>query len=139
MASILKISEAASLAMHTLAFMAQNKDQSFTVKQIAGQLNGSEFHLSKVLQRLARSGFLNSTRGPKGGFSLTGDWKNTTLLEVYELMEGPLDMNPCITGNMGCGINICILGGLMNSVNEQFKKYMGNVTLNDFRKTEDPS
>jgi len=137
MTSILKISEAASLAMHALAFMAQNEDMSFTVKNLASCIKGSEFHLSKVLQRLARSGILTSVRGPKGGFSLSGNWEDTTLLEVYEILEGPLDMQTCITGNLGCRIEVCILGGLVESVNSQFTNYMGSVTLRDFKKPED--
>ena len=70
MQKVLNISEAYSLALHSLALLASDNGRSLTTHQIASTLGASEAHLSKVMQRLTKAGFLNSSRGPGGGFAL---------------------------------------------------------------------
>lgn len=135
MSSVLKISEAASLAMHTMVFLAKNPGRQISVKEIAAAIHRSEFHLSKVLQRLARAGLLKSLRGPKGGFMLDGDMGDLSLYEVYEAIEGPVDSNPCIADERFCENKECIMGGLRQTVNHEFKEYMSQKRLRDFIET----
>ena len=59
------ISDAVSLALHSVAYIAAQDGQT-SVHDISSRLEVSENHLSKVLQKLARSGLVNSTRGPQG-------------------------------------------------------------------------
>lgn len=58
--------------------------------------------LSKVLQRLVSAGLVNSQRGTGGGFHLRVDPEKTTLLDVVEAMEGPLQLNVCVGSGQGC-------------------------------------
>jgi DNA-binding IscR family transcriptional regulator len=48
----LKISEAASLAMHAREYAAKREDGPITSREIAHRFEISEAHLAKVLQRL---------------------------------------------------------------------------------------
>ena len=51
---MLKLTEAALLAMHTMVYLAGNPDRRVSTREIAAEFDASEAHLSKVLQRLAR-------------------------------------------------------------------------------------
>ena len=55
MASIIQISEAASLALHSMVMLAASPERSLTVKEITARTGVSEAHLSKVMQRLAKA------------------------------------------------------------------------------------
>ena len=70
METILKMSEAVSIALHASALLASDPGTKLSNKQIAGRLHVSEAHLSKVLQRLVKVGLVRSMKGPKGGFVL---------------------------------------------------------------------
>jgi len=70
MNSVLRISEAASLAMHAMMALAAQPEHRRSAQDLARQLDVSLAHLAKVLQRLAKAGYVASTRGPKGGFTL---------------------------------------------------------------------
>jgi len=131
MTSVLRISEAAALALHTMVFLAENIEKQVSTKEIASIINRSEFHLSKVLQRLSRAGLAKSVRGPRGGFIVGDKGKEITLLEIYEAIEGPVDMNPCILGSPVCCRSACIMGDLVQSVNNQFQEYMSTTRLQD--------
>jgi len=132
MNQILKISEAASLALHTMVYLVENAGRPVSVKEVAEALHRSEFHLSKVLQRLARGGLVFSNRGPRGGFQLGGEGADTTLLSIFEAIEGPLDPNPCILGSRVCSRSACILGGFVSRMNTEFIDYMSGKKLRHF-------
>ena len=70
MSGSLKISEAASLALHTMVYLAGDPSAHYPAGRLAEALCVSEAHLAKVLQRLVKAGMLVSVRGPKGGFRL---------------------------------------------------------------------
>ncbi len=67
MPGILNISEATSLAIHAMIYIEANSNRKVSTKEIAVEFDASEAHLSKVLQRLVRSGYVKSVRGPKQG------------------------------------------------------------------------
>ena len=129
MPSVLKISEAASLALHTVVFLAAHPDQPESTRAIASILGVSEAHLSKVLQRLTRAGLVRSTRGPRGGFTLARSSEEMTLLEVYEVMEGALTQSQCLLSKPVCGERGCILGGLLIAIDQQVSDYLAQTKV----------
>ncbi len=129
MSKIFHISEAASLALHSLTLIAQEGRQLST-HDIATQTGFSKNHLSKVLQILVRNGYLQSTRGPKGGFVLSLQPEYITLLEIYELFEGKLTQQICsLHGNSACPFNECLFGKLNKDFSTAFYKHMKHKTI----------
>ena len=131
MSGVLKISDAASLAMHTMVLMAMNPDEVLTTHGIASRLKVSEAHLSKVLQRLTHQGLVKSLRGPKGGFRTEKPLEAVTLLDVYEAIEGTLQPVACLLDSKSCNGSGCILGVLLSSVNRQVRDYLAGTRLSE--------
>jgi len=130
MTSVLKISDAASLALHAMVLLAAHPQKTMSTRDIAQVLKVSEAHLAKVLQRLGRAGLVGSQRGPKGGFSLGRDSRQISLLEVYEAVEGPLETKSCLLAKPVCG-GKCILGGLLHKVGSEVADYFTQTRLSD--------
>lgn len=125
--SVLKISDAAALALHTAVYLAANPDRLAPAREVAAVLQVSEAHLAKVMQRLVRSGIARSVRGPKGGFALYRDASKLSMLEVFEAIEGPLHPTDCLLGpGRRCNGNGCVLGGLVSKVNSDVKNYLSS-------------
>lgn len=131
MANMLRISDAASLAMHAMVLLAVNPDKEVSTRRIASQLNASEAHLSKVLQRLAKAGLVTSMRGPKGGFALQRQPHEVRLLDVYEAIEGSLVPNHCLLRARICDGESCILGDLLETVDRQIGDYLAGTNLSE--------
>ena len=131
MSHILKISEAASLALHAVVFLAAKPGRLVPTKEIASTLHLSEAHLSKVLQRLARAGLVRSIRGPKGGFTLGKPCDRISLLDVYEAIEGPFVSSNCLLDSPVCGGEQCILGGLLETANKLVEEYLAGTKLSE--------
>ncbi|MCD6405904.1 MAG: Rrf2 family transcriptional regulator [Planctomycetes bacterium] len=132
MAGILKVSEAAVLAFHTVALLAGEPERIVTTGEIASALDASEAHLSKVLQRLAKSGIVTSARGPKGGFTLGKAPGEITFLDIYEVIDGPLTDVNCLLGAPICD-GECILGDLLETLNTLVRERLETTRLSDVR------
>ncbi len=132
MSGFLKISEATVLALHAIIYIAiaVKKGELATNGEIAGRLNASENHLSKVLQRLTKAGLVKSVRGPKGGFILGRDSTEITIREIYELFEGTVDSSGCLLQTPVCGDN-CVFGDLLVRMNRMVIDYMSGTKLSD--------
>ncbi len=129
---IFNFSEAANLAIHALAYLANNPDsQPVSTAQVAQTMGASENHLSKVFQRLTKAGLVKSVRGPTGGFSLAWEPKDITLLEIYEAIDGALQKEACILGHSDCDRKECVFGDLVSSVQHQVDGYLSKTTLLD--------
>jgi len=129
MASVLRVSDAAAIGLHAAVLLAANRDRLLSNADIAAALGVSEAHLSKVLQRLTRAGLTESTRGPGGGFRLAGRNGATSLLAVYEAIEGPLKPNNCLLSTSICGGRNCIFGRLLKDLDSQVRRYLGKTKL----------
>lgn len=130
MNSLINISEAASLALHTTVLLAHNGGQAMSAKQMAARLQVSEAHLSKVMQRLGKAGLVDSRRGPGGGFTLAVDPAQTTLLKVFEATEGPMSLQSCLCNQPVC-TGDCLLGDLLMKLGRLANDYLSGTRLSD--------
>jgi Rrf2 family protein len=131
MTTILRVSQAASLAVHTMALLAGDQKRPLSAGQIAKTLRVSEAHLAKVLGRLAREGLVQSTRGPHGGFVLAEGAERAPLMTVFEAIEGKFAPHDCLFETPLCNEGKCIFGGLVSSINTEMRKYLTETRISD--------
>lgn len=136
MKSILKISEAASLALHTMYYITSSDDTKLiNTKDISDSLHVSEAHLRKVVQRLVKAGFLETFRGPRGGIKLAKKPEDINLMSIYEAIEAPMVLSNCLLNQQFCSDGQCMLSDLVVNINEKVVDYFKNTTLANLNKT----
>jgi Rrf2 family protein len=131
MAKIFSMSEAASIGIHSMVLIAKAENGINAVK-ISEKTGLSKNHISKVLQRLVKNDLLKSVRGPAGGFTLKKQAENISLLDVYESIEGPIEITDCPLNHDICGFDQCIMGTVINKMSTEFRKFLGEQTLNKY-------
>ncbi len=124
MGTIIKISEAAVIALHAVDFIAKSDGNPCSTRAIASELGVSYNHLVKVMQRLTRAGLLLPGRGPKGGFTLSKKAKAGKLRDVFEAVDGRMSLASCFMRTKVCGKTGCILGTLIVETNARFREAM---------------
>ena len=93
----------ADYALRALAGLAEMRNTPFvSARGLAHRQKLAEPILRKLLQRLARAGFVRSTKGPRGGFRLARRPEDISVLEVAEAIQGPLALNRCFLGVRTC-------------------------------------
>jgi len=132
MSRLVHISEAASIAIHSLALIASSSIK-LNVKTIAETLHVSQNHLAKVLQVLAKYDYLDSNRGPGGGFVINKPAHTVSMLEVYELIEGSIDCQFCGIESEQCPFITCVFGGKPDKLTNEFTEYMRSTMISDLK------
>jgi len=112
-----KISEASSIGLHAMSFLASAPENRHTARKMAKVFGFSEAHLSKVMQLLHKAGLVRAVRGPTGGFQLAKPANEITMLEVFEAIEGKLEPVECLLEKPVCKNRKCILGGMITEIN----------------------
>ena len=119
-------------ALRTLLFMTARSEQQVTTGEIASFYNISADHVSKVVQQLARAGYLRVARGRTGGLRLGRAPDQITVGEVVELFEGPVALLECVNVEGVCVIQPgCRLRRLLDRVGAQLMRELKQVTLAD--------
>ncbi|TLX78324.1 Rrf2 family transcriptional regulator [Labilibacter sediminis] len=131
MSKIITLSEAASIALHGMVLVAKT-EHKLNVNQISEMIDSSRHHVAKVFQRLAKENFVSSNRGPSGGFILKKEPKDITLLELYEVIEGPVEVQGCPGSKERCPFDNCIMGDLANAMACEFRDFLNRQTLADY-------
>ncbi len=133
MSKIVNISEAASIAIHSMVLIA-NSERLLNASDLSIQMKFSKNHLSKVLQSLTKNQYLESVRGPKGGFLLGKKPEQINLLELFELVDGRFELEECHGNCTSCMFRYCIFGGLTSKFAVEFHQYLEQTTLKDLIK-----
>jgi len=131
MSKIVTLSEAASIALHGMILIAREK-KGMNVTKIAEQTSTSKHHVAKVMQRLVKSGYLNSHRGPNGGFELKISPERINFLDIYENIEGKIEINTCPMDKPVCPFDKCILNNVTSKMSKEFREYLSSQTLDQY-------
>ncbi|HNW44573.1 MAG TPA: Rrf2 family transcriptional regulator [Elusimicrobiales bacterium] len=124
MQSIIKISDAAAIAIHAADYLAGREADLSSAAAMAKALAVSYNHLSKVLQQLTRAGLVTAARGPKGGFALSAAGKSARVRDFIAAVDGPPVMNTCLLKHKVCAARQCIFGDFLGETGKRFEKVL---------------
>jgi Rrf2 family protein len=131
MSKVVTLSEAGSIAIHAIVLVARSNDM-INVNKISEATQASRHHVAKIMQRLVKDGYLFSTRGPRGGFYMRRDPRNISLLEIYESIEGEIQVGDCMMDYPICPFDKCLMGTLVKDLTQDFKNYMTRMKVADY-------
>jgi Rrf2 family cysteine metabolism transcriptional repressor len=88
---VLSITTKSPYAVRALAELARSGDAGpVPIGELARRRDIPVQFLEQLFAALRRAGILKSQRGVKGGYSFARDPSSVTVLEVVELLDGPL-------------------------------------------------
>ncbi|MDD2804681.1 MAG: Rrf2 family transcriptional regulator [Elusimicrobiales bacterium] len=132
MQTILKISEAAAIALHAADYLAQRPGLA-SAQDIARDLGVSYNHLSKVLQTLTKARLVAPVRGPKGGFALSPAGKKAAVRDFMTAIDGPVQLHSCLMNAKVCRHSTCLFGKFLSDTNKRFEAVLAS-RISEFSK-----
>jgi Rrf2 family iron-sulfur cluster assembly transcriptional regulator len=70
--------------------------------ELADAIGTTPGFLSQTMTPLAAKGWVRSEPGPSGGYLLTDDLEDVSILDVIEAIEGPSDSGRCVLEDRPC-------------------------------------
>lgn len=131
MSSIVNFSDAASIGIHGMIALARKREPLNAI-ELSEILYKSKHHIGKVMQRLVKTGYLESFRGPTGGFKLKVDPESVSMYDIYTAIEGPVEVKDCDMKNHICPPNKCINNNVVKVLTLEFIQFMKNETLANY-------
>ncbi len=102
------------------------------IRDIAESQQISEKYISRLIIELRRAALVRSIRGSKGGYRIAKAPEEITLLEVLEVMEGPVSIVDCVRKpEQCCRVALCPTRDIWERVNNDIRSSMSKVTLRE--------
>lgn len=97
------ISKKAEYAINILAELARRESgQLLSSQDIAGAHDIPVTLVAQLVSRLQKNGFIESSRGARGGIRLAADPENITLKQVVEIFDGNIGISRCLKSDDYC-------------------------------------
>ena len=106
------------------------------IRDIAKSQQISEKYISRLVIALRKAGMVRSVRGVNGGFHIAMKPEEITLLDVEEVMEGPLSIVDCVSAPKRCKLSEnCAPREVWCKLNDDIRGLMGGISLADILAT----
>lgn len=123
-------------ALRTLMYLTARSGRA-TIAQVADLFGISSHHVAKVVNHLARLGYLRCIRGIGGGIELARLPEDIRLGEVIEAMEGNLHLMECMESDDVCAIQpFCKLKAAFAEAERVQLEFLNGITLRDVSPTK---
>ena len=127
---MLRVTKLTDYATVVLAVLAARPGDVLSAAELAETAGLEPPTVSKLLKPLAQAGLVTSQRGVHGGYRLSRDPADVSLIEIVEAMEGPLAMTECSQHDSRCGIaHQCGVRANWRLINDVVADALRGVTL----------
>ena len=137
---MLRVTKLTDYATVVLTVLAARPSEVLSATDLADHSGLEPPTVSKVLKPLAQDGLVEGLRGVRGGYRLSRDAADISLVEIVEAMEGPLAMTECSSADSHCGIaHQCSARANWRLINDVVAEALRGVTLAQMLRPVDPS
>ena len=129
----MNLSKFSDYSFRALIYLAKNQDKLCTVEEVADYLKISEHHLKKIVQRLGKTEYIQSSKGRNGGLKLGLNPKDINLGSILRITEDNLTLVECFSDDK-CTCNltgVCKLKIVFDNSLNSFINELSKYTLED--------
>ena len=128
------LSNSTKYAIKAVLFLAlkTKNTKKIMVKDISEPINVPQAYIAKLLQELSRKNIISSTRGPKGGFYLSDENREHSVMDIIEALDTERRINACQLSLEKCDIEKpCPLHNILNPCKSNMVKSLQRVTIKE--------
>ena len=120
-------------AVRAMVNLAEHhKNNQLSTRTISAE-EGISYQLTcKLMQKLHNAKLVESCMGSKGGFRLSREPSEISLLAVIEAIQGRIVLNRCLLGNYKCPKqDRCKVRAKLAELGKSINSYLSNITLDE--------
>lgn len=130
----MQITRQADYALRAMIFLAKlGPTQRAATSQIAEVQHIPPSFLAKIISQLSIAGLIHTSRGARGGVSLSRPPEEINVLEVVEAIDGPIALNECTIAEGACDFGEdCLLRPIWCDAQAELVEKLRNTTFTQF-------
>lgn len=126
------ISTKGRYALMIMTYLAEHRnDRAVSLKDIAEHKNMGIKYLEIIVSSLNKAGLLESSRGKNGGYKLSKEPKEYSLLEILKVAEGSLAPVSCVEEGFCDNAPNCKTNKMWCELDALITDFLSNKTLAD--------
>ncbi len=125
---MIKFSKKIEYSLLILYFLHENATSLVSASQISRHYGIAFDSISKLMQKLAKHDFLLSEQGSLGGYSLKADLKDISMLNLIDVISGPLKLVRCLDGDCDKEI-LCNIKQPLELLNERLSSFYSKISI----------
>ena len=126
----MKLSTKGRYGVKAMVDLAVNHDgKPVSIKSISQRQNISEYYLEQLFAPLRRAEFIKSVRGAQGGYILNKEAKDITVLDIMDVLEGPIEVSDCLDSDDCDNIDYCATRTVWVKMKHSIDSVLGAITL----------
>lgn len=128
----MKLSTKGKYGVKAMVDLAINYGKSpVSIKNISKRQHISEYYLEQLFSHLRKAKLIKSVRGAQGGYILNKEPKDITVSDVFDVLEGPIEISDCIEGEVCSNSSCCASRLLWEKLKESIDNVTKTMTLQD--------
>ena len=130
---MLRLNRMTDYAIVVLGALAHRRGEVLATAQLAALTGLAQPTVAKVAKQLQAGNLLTTRRGASGGYVLQGCPEDISLVNIIEVVEGPIAVNGCVDGAQDpCSVaNCCFMSNQWNKVNSAIRSTLEVIILAD--------
>lgn len=126
----MKLSTKGRYGVKAMVDLAVNHDgKPVSIKSISQRQNISEYYLEQLFAPLRRAEFIKSVRGAQGGYILNKEASDITILDIMNILEGPIEVSDCLDSHDCDNIDYCATRTVWVKMKHSIDSVLGGITL----------
>ncbi|QSX06430.1 Rrf2 family transcriptional regulator [Sedimentibacter sp. zth1] len=102
-----------------------------TLKKICDKYEISENYLEQLFAKLKKAGYIVSTRGAYGGYSLAKQPQDVTVGMILRTLEGEITTSECLNKDVCRRESVCATRTIWSKIEKSINDVIDNITLLD--------
>ncbi|MEL7647101.1 MAG: Rrf2 family transcriptional regulator [Sedimentibacter sp.] len=102
-----------------------------SLKKISDKYDISESYLEQLFAKLRKDGYIETVRGPQGGYMLAKKPQEITVGMILRALEGEMTTSQCISKDVCSRESICATRVIFEKIENSINNVIDNITLAD--------
>lgn len=119
-----------------IVYVLASAGKMLPAREISERSGVSQRFALKILRKLASGGLVASYKGSSGGYELSVEPRDVSLGAVIECIDGPLEINHCLSNDFDCTRVIdktgCRFHQVFSEISKELREKLYAIKVSDF-------
>lgn len=108
-----------------------------SLKKISDKYDISESYLEQLFAKLKKNGYIDTVRGPQGGYYLSKNPDEITVGMILRTLEGDITTSECVNKEVCSRESVCATRVILEKIEKSVNDVIDNITLADMQEEQE--